>query len=170
MARDIRTLVLHLLVYSVHIRFCQSVSRSEAAEKFLQAFRVRSGDVFSQHSLLAELEHTHPHLFHYLLVKNFEELAGAMVGRGVTAGCLRYGDIPKKRSALHLSIMDLGTVYAQLKDYVDSLALQHNGLQYRVMVVSDGEVPHRKLASIVAVYLSCWLLCPPMQYRCRTIA
>lgn len=115
-------------------------SRSKAAEKFLQAFRIRSGDAFSQHSLLAELEHTHPHLYHYLLSNHFEELAVAIIGRGVTAGCLRYGDIPKKRGAWHLSIKDLGTVYQQLKSQIDHLALEHGGLLYRVIVVSDGEV------------------------------
>jgi hypothetical protein len=115
-------------------------SRIEAAERFLYEFRVRSGDAFSQHSLLAELEHTHPDLFHYLMVEHFEELAVAMAGRGVTAACLRYGDIPRKRGALHLSIKDLGTVYKQLKEHVDRLALEADGMQYRVMVVSDGEV------------------------------
>jgi hypothetical protein len=132
-----------LLIYTCYLIAPACSSRSEAAEKFLEAFRVRSGDAFSQHSLLAELEHTHPHLFHHLLVHHFEEVAVAMIGRGVTAGCLRYGDIPKKRGALHLSIKDLGTVYQQLKNQVDRLSLQHGELQYRVLVVSDGEVKRK---------------------------
>ena len=135
------------LIFSINLcilfidapRFVSS-SRLEAAERFLHEFRVRSGDAFSQHSLLAELEHTHPELFHYLMVENFEELAVAMAGRGVTAACLRYGDIPRKRGALHLSIKDLGTVYKQLKELVDRLAMEADGMQYRVMVVTDGEV------------------------------
>jgi hypothetical protein len=135
------------LIFSVNIfsffidapRYVSS-SRVQAAERFLHEFRVRSGDAFSQHSLLAELEQSHPDLFHHLMVENFEELAVAMAGRGVTAACLRYGDIPRKRGALHLSVKDLGTVYKQLKELVDHLALEANGMQYRVMVISDGEV------------------------------
>mmetsp|Transcript_53661 Transcript_53661/g.142239 ORF Transcript_53661/g.142239 Transcript_53661/m.142239 type:complete len:191 (-) Transcript_53661:219-791(-) len=131
------TIIQHtcLFVYSQSYRFI-------AEERFLEAFRVRSGDLFSQHALLAELEQTHQDLYHFILSKHFEELSPAVAGKGLVAACSRYGDIQRKRPAIYFGLKDLGTIYIQLKEMIHRLDTLYDGLQYRVVVVSDGEHVH----------------------------